>query len=250
MIQLKAICNHNYPINISNNHSRHWNVKLQFYLLHCLIVFCLGYFCTTLMDYIKSNVTAGFCLYYFVNLCIFLFLQNVVMQLWTWCLSFIGLHWYCEYTQKVSPNCIYYSCSNNMNIHMNNYSCVANEIEFCCSCYLDVLLLKLSFMVFYRSLNVIVRDGNVLDAEWTRSQPFHSSATKWSGLEWRMRGVILRPDTEFPAFSPSVQSKESTGNATFIWSQIGIFFICTYKCVPLYKCASIFSQLHTFDTLM
>lgn len=190
------------------------------------------------MDYIKSNVTAGFCfcLYYFVILCIFLFLQNVVMQLWTWCLSFIGLHWYCEYTQKVSPNCICYSCK---------CRCVANEIEFCCSCYLGVLLLKLSFMVFYRSLNVIVRDGNVLDAEWTRSQPFHSSATEWSGLEWRMRGVILRPDTEFPAFSPSVQSKESTGNATFIWSQIGIFFICTYKCAPLYKCASIFSQLHT-----
>lgn len=168
-------------------------MKLQFYLLHCLIVFCLGYFCTTLTDYIKSNVTAGFCfcLYYFVILCIFVFLQNVVMQLWTWFLSFIGLHWYCEYTQKVSPNCICYSCK---------CRCVANEIEFCCSCYLGVLLLKLSFMVFYRSLNVIVRDGNVLDAEWTRSQPFHSSATEWSGLEWQMRGVILRPDTEFPAF--------------------------------------------------
>lgn len=146
------------------------------------------------MDYIKSNVTAGFCfcLYYFVILCIFLFLQNVVMQLWTWCLSFIGLHWYCEYTQKVSPNCICYSCK---------CRCVANEIEFCCSCYLGVLLLKLSFMVFYRNLNVIVRDGNVLDAEWTRSQPFHSSATEWSGLEWWMRGVILRPDTKSPPLS-------------------------------------------------
>ncbi len=144
MIQLKAICNHNYPINISNNHSRHWNVKLQFYLLHCLIVFCLGYFCTTLMDYIKSNVTAGFLFVLFCqSLHFFVFAKccNAVMNLMFvlyWVTLILWIH------PKVSPNCIYYSCNNNMNIHMNNYSCVANEIEFCCSCYLDVLLLKLS----------------------------------------------------------------------------------------------------------
>lgn len=59
---------------------------------------------------------------------------------------------------------------------------------------------------------------------------------------WRMSGVILRPDTEFPAFCPSVQSKESTGNATFIWSQIGIFLLDLHfiNVLHLYKCASIF----------
>lgn len=187
MIQLKAIWNQNCPINISvttTQDTEMWNCSS--YLLHCL--FFLSWVFLHNVDrlhQVKCHYRFLFLFVLFHHSLPFFVLQNVVMQLWTLCLFFIGLHWYYEYPQKVSSNCICYSCT---------CRCVANEIEFCCSCFLGAVLLKLSFMVFYRSLNVIVRHGNVLDAEWTRSQLFHSSVTEWSCLEWRMRGVILRPD--------------------------------------------------------
>jgi len=70
-------------------------------------------------------------------------------------------------------------------------------------------------------LNGIVTEGNVLDAERTRSQPcLQLNEAEIFGLVWRKRGIILRPDTEVPALYPSVQS-----NTAFIQSLGCSYFI-------------------------
>ncbi len=216
-------------------------MKLQFLpfaLSYCLLYWIFLHKVDRLQE-VKCHCRVLFVLSLLTFFCFFL--QNFAMQLWTWCLCFIWLHWYCEYTPKVLSNCICFSCT---------CRCVANEMEFCCSCYLGVLL-KLSFMIFYRNLNVIVRDGNVLDAEWTRSQPFHCSVTEWSGLEWQMRGVMLRTDKSSPL---SVLFKLKSQLVVLHSSEVKLlysYFICTDKCAPLYKYASIFvSAPQFYDTLM
>lgn len=112
-----------------------WNCSS--YLLHCLFVFLSWVFLYNVdrLHRVKCHYRFLFLFVLFHHSLPFFVLQNVVMQLWTLCLFFIGLHWYYEYPQKVSSNCICYSCT---------CRCVANEIEFCCSCFLGAVLLKLS----------------------------------------------------------------------------------------------------------
>lgn len=145
-----------------------WNCSS--YLLHCLMLLSM------FLSWVFQHVVDVYCV-----------LRNVIiMQLWTWCLSFIGLHWYCKYTQKLSRNCICYSCTSR---------CIANEIEFCRSCFLGVVLRLFAVLQGFECY------CKKRECAWTRSQSFHSSEWSWNlWSKWQMRGVILRPDSRVLCF--------------------------------------------------